>query len=171
MSGPPTPDPKQCSRCKQWKPLSEFYAIASRPGRYQSSCKECTCAAAKRSHAANPERRLEIARQSYHRNRDANVERLRTYEARPEAADRYKRRRENERPRLLARVAVHNAIVAGAITPQPCWCCGHEAEAHHPDYSRPLDVVWLCKPHHQEVHAMARSMKRAEMRKAANVTA
>jgi len=27
-----------------------------------------------------------------------------------------------------------------------------KAEAHHDDYSRPLDVRWLCKRHHEEAH-------------------
>jgi hypothetical protein len=42
---------------------------------------------------------------------------------------------------------------ARVLSRQPCSICGAErAEAHHPDYSKPLDVVWLCKPHHAEVH-------------------
>lgn len=36
-----------------------------------------------------------------------------------------------------------------------CASCGRP-HGHHPDYSRPLDVVWLCDKHHKEVHAMAR---------------
>jgi hypothetical protein len=35
----------------------------------------------------------------------------------------------------------------------PCEVCGAlSAEAHHKDYSRPLDVVWLCRKHHMELH-------------------
>jgi len=54
--------------------------------------------------------------------------------------------------RRKAAHAVSNAVRDGRITPQLCWVCGEQAEAHHPDYSSPLDVVWLCSKHHQEVH-------------------
>ena len=31
--------------------------------------------------------------------------------------------------------------------------CGVEpAEKHHPDYDKPLEVVWLCRTHHGVVH-------------------
>jgi hypothetical protein len=30
--------------------------------------------------------------------------------------------------------------------------CGKKGEAHHPDYSKPLEVIWLCRPHHSELH-------------------
>jgi hypothetical protein len=39
----------------------------------------------------------------------------------------------------------------GKLIPRPCWC-GGEAEMHHPDYSRPLHVVWLCREHHRALH-------------------
>ncbi|QMV32651.1 hypothetical protein F1_00023 [Ralstonia phage Heva] len=40
--------------------------------------------------------------------------------------------------------------------------CSEAPEAHHPDYSRPLDVVWLCDHHHKETHKMAREIERQE---------
>ena len=50
---------------------------------------------------------------------------------------------------------VSNAIRDGKLQKLPCLGCGNATvEGHHPDYSRPLDVVWLCVPHHKEVHAM-----------------
>jgi len=54
--------------------------------------------------------------------------------------------------RRRASVAVGNAVRDGRLKPTPCWACGEKAEAHHPDYSRPLDVVWLCDTHHKQAH-------------------
>ena len=37
--------------------------------------------------------------------------------------------------------------------PEPCEVCGiPESHAHHDDYSRPLDVRWLCEKHHKQLH-------------------
>lgn len=52
--------------------------------------------------------------------------------------------------------AVHNALRRGALRREPCHECGKKAEAHHPDYSAPLSVVWLCRQHHVEAHAVTR---------------
>jgi hypothetical protein len=30
--------------------------------------------------------------------------------------------------------------------------CYEPAERHHPDYSDPLNVVWLCRKHHRQLH-------------------
>ena len=40
------------------------------------------------------------------------------------------------------------------MKPTVCSQCGVEGriEAHHPDYSKPLEVVWLCRIHHVEAH-------------------
>ncbi|MPZ36649.1 MAG: hypothetical protein GEU95_01075 [Rhizobiales bacterium] len=41
----------------------------------------------------------------------------------------------------------------GLIAPQPCTRCGAPGtEMHHADYSRPLDVEWLCRPCHVAEH-------------------
>jgi hypothetical protein len=46
--------------------------------------------------------------------------------------------------------AVHNAIKYGRLKPEPCRCGTQKTEAHHEDYTKPLDVRWLCKKHHVE---------------------
>lgn len=55
-----------------------------------------------------------------------------------------------------ARWKVHRAIKAGRLQKMPCEVCGNStAQAHHDDYSRPLDIRWLCRKHHVEHHAKA----------------
>jgi hypothetical protein len=45
------------------------------------------------------------------------------------------------------------AISLGLLARGPCSVCGAtEVEGHHNDYSHPLEVVWLCRIHHKEVH-------------------
>ena len=42
----------------------------------------------------------------------------------------------------------------GTLAREPCVECGHEpAEAHHPDYDDPRNVMWLCLKHHRRLHA------------------
>jgi hypothetical protein len=55
-----------------------------------------------------------------------------------------------------ARDAVKSALRAGRSVKGPCAmseCKDTRVQAHHADYSKPLDVVWLCRPHHDELHA------------------
>lgn len=41
----------------------------------------------------------------------------------------------------------------GALIPTPCERCNAEkVEKHHPDYSKPLEIVWLCRPCHLALH-------------------
>lgn len=55
--------------------------------------------------------------------------------------------------RVKANQMVTAAIKRGDIKKQPCERCGKEkAIAHHDDYSKPLDVMWLCTKHHGERH-------------------
>lgn len=64
----------------------------------------------------------------------------------------YKQRR-NETHWGNAGRQLHEAIRLGKIKKQPCEVCGAEpADAHHCDYNKPLDVMWLCRKHHAEWH-------------------
>lgn len=52
-----------------------------------------------------------------------------------------------------ARRKVYYAILKGRLKRQPCEVCGNKkVHGHHKDYSKPLDVNWLCRKHHREVH-------------------
>lgn len=63
------------------------------------------------------------------------------------------RSRDGAKIKIAARSKVLTAIRSGNLVKQPCQVCGEmEVEAHHEDYSKPLDVWWLCKPHHAARH-------------------
>ena len=59
-------------------------------------------------------------------------------------------------PKILkdsARRILNLAVRYGKIKRQPCERCSSEnAQAHHEDYSDPLNVVWLCTRHHADRH-------------------
>lgn len=69
------------------------------------------------------------------------------------AYDRERGYREYDVEKARARRAVNHAVAAGRLERQSCERCGTtNAEAHHDDYTKPLDVRWLCRPHHMELH-------------------
>lgn len=52
-----------------------------------------------------------------------------------------------------ARNKTYAALKSGALVRKPCVVCGAEkVDAHHPDYSKPLEVIWVCRRHHVELH-------------------
>lgn len=55
-------------------------------------------------------------------------------------------------------LAFKKALKSGTIESQPCSICGSikNVDAHHEDYSKPLEVVWLCRSHHQLRHVQLR---------------
>lgn len=65
-----------------------------------------------------------------------------------------KERRIKKPIQAAAHIAVSNALLSGKLVKQPCEVCGSLSliEAHHDDYTKRLEVRWLCKPHHLAVH-------------------
>lgn len=133
---------KTCFKCLQDKPLSEFYKHNQMHDGHLNKCKECT-----KSDVGN--------------HRLQNIDRIRAYDVsrarKPHrVASRIRITREYKLKypeRYEAMSALGNAVRSGKIIKQPCFICGNRiVEGHHPIYSMPLDVVWLCKVHHREIH-------------------
>jgi hypothetical protein len=50
----------------------------------------------------------------------------------------------------------------GKLIPQPCEACADEAvQMHHDDYSKPLEVRWLCAPCHRKFHVVTRETNKS----------
>jgi len=131
-----------CFKCGIKKPVSEFYAHPSMASGHLKKCKECTREDVSLNYRAK--------RQHY-----ATYEKTRSMrEDRRRAALEYQHKRREANPDMYkAMCAVSNAIRDGRLERKPCEVCGCErVEAHHDDYSKPLEVRWLCRTHHLEVH-------------------
>lgn len=56
--------------------------------------------------------------------------------------------------RHRARQIVNNALLTGKIIKESCKDCGNsKSEAHHDDYTKPLQVDWLCRMCHIKRHS------------------
>lgn len=141
---------KTCKHCGLDKSASDFYI--SRPRK----CKDCVRADVLKNRAENID-----AIRAYDRERGSQPHRVAAREAYQRtpagksAVSRAKSSYMARNPeRRAATTAVSNAIRDGILVKLPCEVCGatKRVEGHHPAYSMPLDVVWLCKPHHQQLH-------------------
>lgn len=127
-----------CRVCLEEKPLSDFYAMKNMKSGHMSKCKECF---KKEMHAAR-ERNIEHYRE-YDRNRGSRM-----------TNDDLRKQRALHPHWTRAHNAVNKAVRSGKLIKKPCEVCGaFFVHAHHPDYSKPLEVVWLCPLHHRQVHA------------------
>jgi hypothetical protein len=57
--------------------------------------------------------------------------------------------------RARAEWLTRDAIKRGELKRQPCEICSwpKNTQAHHDDYSKPLEVRWLCQKHHRWMHS------------------
>lgn len=152
---------KTCFKCNVAKSLDEFYAHPRMADGRLGKCKQCT----KKDVSEHRELNIEKVR-AYDRRRGLTQERkLKNCERSKEirlsgdvdAINRLNQcnRRYTEKYPLKkkAKTAVRSALKSGKLLKMPCQVCGNEkVHAHHEDYSKPLDVVWLCVRHHEDVH-------------------
>lgn len=144
---------KRCFKCKTVKPLGEFYANPGMLDGHVNRCKECTRAAIAADRVARPEafaERDRLRNMSPHR-----VVARKVYRATPAGVagrlSTVARYRRNNPEKYQAHAAVQGALRSGRLVKKVCEKCGAvTVEAHHEDYSKPLEVRWLCNPHHRE---------------------
>jgi hypothetical protein len=144
---------KRCNRCKATKKLHEFYISQAKKDGHQSICKACQKSIERERRRKNPQKSKDRVKawkkdnpekvSAFHkRYRQTHPEKLREFQKRY-------RRKYPEKDR--AHAVSHRAIKLGEITPPDvCERCGetNNLEAHHPDYSEPKQVQWLCRKCH-----------------------
>lgn len=66
----------------------------------------------------------------------------------------YLKKRRKEYPEKIKAVALVNyAVRQGVLKRKGCKICRAKiVHAHHPNYSKPLEVIWLCPKHHKALH-------------------
>lgn len=82
---------------------------------------------------------------------------LKRYRENPERVRQIRRQaiayKEKYPTKTKARYLLNNAVRDGRLVRLPCQECGKKRSyGHHPDYSKPLEVVWLCAVHHSAEH-------------------
>ena len=135
---------KACSQCSAVLHASGFQRRAASRDGLTASCKECLREYDKRRYQKDPRVRERL-------NRYQKTEHGRA------VANRAKKKWSDENPvKRAAHVILNNAVRDGkVIKPEECGNCGATGliDGHHHDYSKPLDVTWLCKPCHAAEHA------------------
>lgn len=133
---------KKCFRCFRVLPISCFYVHPRMADGHLGKCKECNKKDVRENYAKRRKKYSE-----YDRMRFKNPERKLA------VAGYQRKMRELYPDKFAARTAVGNAIRDGRLVRGPCRVCGSrkKIQAHHTDYSKPLDVVWLCFRHHREI--------------------
>ena len=116
---------KTCNRCNKEFSLSEFPKNHRMPDGRLKQCKSCKKIADKKWCDENQEYMT-------------------------------KRKREwliNNREKKRAHATVYKKLISGKLVKQPCEICGKvKVDAHHDDYKKRVDVRWLCRKHHLEIH-------------------
>lgn len=159
---------KTCFKCNEQKPLDEFYKHSGMSDGRIGKCKECTKKDVRENYRANIDKykayeksRANLphrvkARKEYaetHNGKKSYARAQRKYNKTKSCRDAKRRYIQKNPLKRAAHVACNNAIRDGRIKKFPCEICGKEkAQAHHDDYSKPLDVRWLCTKHHAEWH-------------------
>ena len=133
---------KNCFKCQTIKPLTEFYKHSAMLDGHLNKCKPCT--------------KKDVAK-----HRLENIEKIRQYDKeRSKLPERKKINviinrawRQEDKRRQRCHNAVSKAIKKGIIVRMPCIKCNSlKSLAHHENYNRPLDVMWLCQICHKEWH-------------------
>jgi hypothetical protein len=137
---------KTCFKCHEAKPLDEYYRHKGMADGHLGKCKAC----AKADNIAN---RLDKVEQY----RDYDVKRYKDDSGRRSMVGATTKEWIRSNPeKRAAHTAVGNAVRDGRLVkPSQCEECGDEAKlhGHHHDYSRKLDVLWVCVPCHSAQHS------------------
>ncbi len=134
-------DGKRCIACGEICPFSEFYRHPQMGDGTLNKCNACCRRHANERRSLKRDYVMEYDRQ-----------RFQTPERKAKVLQSQRRRREKHPEKRIAYQLVSKGLKNGTLVKLPCEACGDpNTQAHHHDYSKPLDVRWLCFKHHREI--------------------
>lgn len=146
---------KTCYRCGLTLGIDSFYTHKKMADGRLNKCKECC------KQEAIENRNLKI---EYYRKKDrerslldhrvkARVAYAKTEQGRKRLSISKKAWMGRNPNKRKAHIKLGNSVRDGKIKKKPCAVCGScKVHAHHDDYSKPLEVIWLCQKHHRDIH-------------------
>lgn len=138
----------KCGRCGEFKPYDGFYKDKRTILGITSQCRKChgqTNIRSRNKEAAREANKLYMRRRT-----EQNPEKVR---------EGWRNKKKPEPHKKKAREILNEAVRSGKIhRPSICQSCGAEAtvHGHHEDYTKPLEVVWLCSECHGKRHRISR---------------
>ncbi len=145
----PVPVMKKCAGCGRELALTEFNKDRSKKDGHQDRCRECFSRYNRERYLRNKEKIKRMAKEYRQANpRKVFETRLKTFSKNPSE----KRLRRVVDAALKCGELVNPGVCSG------CGCTSEERriEAHHYDYAKPLDVIWVCTPCHRQLDARRR---------------
>ena len=106
-------------------------------------------------------------RNHYRKNREKELARKKAYHAtdrgRAVLYASIERYRKKYPEKLRARQMIQAQVRAGEIEKLNCLCGAKGTQAHHEDYSKPLEVIWLCSTCHGQRHSRYELCKKCSL--------
>ena len=143
-----------CKKCNTEKKLEDFY-LSGKKDQRKWTCKLCEIDRVKKWQKDHRDQYLKTRRDYVESGRHEIAAK------RHRLTDKFKRKDcirtkiyikkypQKNKARRLARAAMKR----GDIKRMPCCICGkNKSHAHHEDYAKPLDVIFLCPKHHVHRH-------------------
>ena len=131
---------RTCNTCRAVKPLQDFVKDPTRPAGRKNICRPCDAVRCRNYYARTAGERRRWARDYSHSHWRA------------------KKQKVLGTKRYIAEDLLRKAVKSGKkIKPSKCEGCGlsfprRRIHGHHPDYSKPLEVKWLCAGCHAKEH-------------------
>lgn len=135
------PKKQKCRECSEIKEtITNFYKHETNSTGYSTRCKQCD----NRIHSQKIKSKYhkDTTRLSLLANKDLGIDIVNA-----------RNKRAKQGNKIKVREMLRAKVYSGHIKKLPCKLCGDtNSNAHHEDYSKPFDVIWLCRKHHMLVH-------------------
>lgn len=140
---------RRCSKCNTFKDNSYFTKNSQLKSGLNRWCKDCTRRNSRNGYFKYKSKRIE------------SIKKWRMSEKGKQVYEQSIKKWVNRNPKkYVAHYVVSMAIKHGILHPRGCERCDSiVSQAHHEDYDKPYEVIWLCPQCHKDRHQEIKNSK------------